>query len=486
MKFSHKWTTSWRKVLPPVFTLTASAAILAGSFWYYQNEQQQNHATTGENVPTTVGNDSRASQPQFTATNTSANHTTNPSRSSDKGKDKGSGATNSTKPAQGNPSTSNQTPDTSKNTTPATEGNIGFSPVSGGSVSSSLDPVGGVTQPFASVMTQFGANPITNFNIDEIRTQFNVDVVLDKSLTRSPSQLVAIPLSKGVLWAVVAGEAQQAAKGTPLYYTPYGLTNNPSEVVLSPSQTQPLGTIPVQTANVAKLGSSWYNPGHKPQSSNQNNTTANAAAVVQGPVNMGQPGDNSSSNGNSSSGTPNDASTQSTAAVYIKHPGTYSISTATGAQIQLIDDSASTSQLYLSGLYQVNGGAVVTLLAQSNSGNSLLAYYWNENNESLIPICTVQNTNLSRGWVAVGTQTVYWGQRTLIPPAQQYYKGSQYMTNLSTDKTYGIKLGTWVDTGSVWAGKSLSAPADGPANEDSLYFKAGDTSQWMAFIPNPH
>lgn len=510
MKPGSKLLPILKKVVPPVLTIGTSAVILTGSYAYYQHHREPENSIATVNFPSTLNSVATMRRGDEASGSNSTNNVTNPSRS---------GQSPSDKPSRnsGKPGKSAKSGGTSSDTqTSPSQGNEGFTPVSGGKVSDIADPNGMITQPFTSLVTQFGVNPVTNFNAQAFKSQFNITLTLDKSLNEPVSQLVAVPLYKGILWALVSPDIIEKNNGTPLYYTPYGLSTNVQQVDLSPKHAQLLGIIPATVADPTKIQTSWYHPGSKPSSpttnNSSNNNSSNQTSLVGSQAWLTVKSNNSNVTTNSTSNNTNGTGTESNPSLSPSNTthGSSNFGSATAGQNStgststqsgsLTNNSAPSNltgeatsggnaQLSLHGLYQVNNdsGAVITLFEQSAGSTYTWAYYWNENSESLVPICSIETTSQRRSWLTVGMQTVYWGQRTLIPPENRYYSGSQYMMNLSTLKTYPIKLGTWADAGSVQAGKNLSqSPTEGPTNEDNLFFKAGGTSQWQEFIPNAH
>ncbi len=318
------------------------------------------------------------------------------------------------------------------------------------------------------MVTQYGPKPHTTFDPATLAAQSNIHVTLDLPKGIQASQILLLPLSEGVLWGIVPAQSSTSAPAdspSQLFYTTYGGTN-PSNVTLS-ENTDTLGEIPVTTTSL-QMSTSWYKPQfttNAPNTGNQTNgpmlvTPGNAANSTQN-----SPGDNTTNTANTSIATPTSAPEN--------QPVIRTISDVTGGGVNLI----------LKSLYKVDGGAVIVVRTQQSDTSGEWAVLWNEVNKTLTPICSIHNSASDFGWLAVGQHTVYWAERSLIAPADMYYRGSQHMMTLATGVTRTIRLGTW--TTEAVAGQNLHTYRSDPDQaDDELYFRVNNTQVWKEFLPS--
>jgi hypothetical protein len=404
-----------RRAVPAVLTVLASVAILSGAVWIHN---QQSHPTVAATLGGGNSNFPSTSQDTSTDGNTPVPH---PAKNTG----------NETEPAsQGaDSSSSNHTSPSSPSSTGPSQpqsGDIGFGPVSGGTVKALPDsPLSGGSQA-SCLVTQYGSSLQTSFGDRGLATPAGNDLPLPSGI--SSHSLLALSLKSGVLWAPVpetsmdsAGRPFTSNAPTTLYYTPYPSSGDTSATLATGAVS--LGQLPVAvTGDTSPHDVSWYQPvtAHFATQSTQNNTVSS----------------------NSTSG----AATGSTP------DGAY--------------------HLFLQGFYQTSVGAVIAVSVNDTASNSLNTwlYLWNEQDKTLKPITQLQNGHDSFSWFAVGQDVVYWESRHVLPPKYANFQGEQSVMNCHTLGVTRIHLGTW----------SSQAVAFGNA----LQFEAGHSSQWEEFNPD--
>jgi hypothetical protein len=436
-----------RVIVPPVLAIGASASILLEASWLHHRETHPattpgSSVSTGVNVPNLSGfkqhrTSQAGAQAPATSHPTSQKHTTQ------------SKASNNT---QGKQNGSQNKSDTE---TQAATGDQGFSPVSGGTVQDARDPSKlNLATAMSSLVVQYGSSPQTTFDGTSLSSQYGIHVTLNLPKNVTANQILLLPLTDGVIWAVVPtastgsdGLLTASSQPSDIYYTPYG-GSDPSKVTLSPG-AESLGEIPVTTES-SRITTSWYAP-------HANSTKSDSGSSVS----------NGASNVTDAPETADDVKPQSTNGQ---------------TQIRTIADTSGIN-LYLRGLYKVDNGVVIVLRTQQGSASGQWAYAWNESTKSLKPVCSIVNSGSDFGWIAVGQHTVFWGQRSLIPPDDTYYKGTQYMMTLATGAKHRIGLGDW--TSEAVAGQNIDTYHSDPDQaDDELYFRVNDSPLWQEFIPS--
>lgn len=489
-----------RYIIPPVLTVGASAFILVEANWLHHHET---HPTS---VSTSVsGATGTTSPPSLTglkhhlanagtshANTTTVNHSKSDNHSTDVLHSSGKQAN------QNNTSTPSKT-------TPTPVGDKGFTPLLGGTLTDSPDPKYlDLSQAFSSLVVQYGSSPQTTFDSTTMASQYGINVTLKLPKTITANQILLLPLSGGVIWAIVpptaigaSGSLLTSSAPSQLFYTPYG-GSNPSNVTLSLSAAS-LGSIPV-TVGGSSVTTSWYHP---PVSSSikapGNGTTSTASGLVvrtpltpdastqTSPTQAAQPpSPNSATSDGAAPGGAGSATTTNSAANHLTAAnGTSDMNLLTATsqpQVRTVADAAGTN-LYLHGLYKVDGGVVILLRTQRGSASGQWAYYWNESSKTLKPVCSITNSDSQFGWLAVGQHTIFWGERSLIPPQDTYYQGAQHMMTLATGAVRKIQIGDW--TAEAVAGQDINSYHSDPDQaDDELYFRVHDSPMWKEFVPS--
>ncbi len=494
-----------RRGVPAVLTLLGSTGILMGANWIHQQQlaaqlqstaTQVNVGTEGltrqSNIATTgIGN---LSQPRnVETTNLASNGTTSTSPSSTYSNYTASNpnkASASSSSSQGKYPSSGSGP--SHGTNPTTlSGDVGYTPVTGGTVQTITGPGSGQATLPSCVVQQYGPQPQTTLTTANLQIPSGGTFTLPAGTSRNT--LLAIPLHQGVLWAVVPATAMTpqgglgaAQNSTTLYYTPY-----PSHVTSHVDLTQgavSLGVLPIKATVSDIPWTGWYNPSNAGVQGTSN-STSNTLSSSSGQLPASTHDTNSttaatanntaSTATNSTSGT-NPAGVPSTQSGN-QSKGTTSGSIATSTSTQKTSRRpastgssslpAGQAYLYLASLYATYNGAVITLAVNEpgQTQNIAWTYLWTEQNQVLKPLASLANGKGTYSWLAVGSRLVYWGQRSLIPPDDRYFKGKQFVLNVLTGKLTAIRLGTWTSQAQVYG--------------DNLQFRVQDTTQWEQFTP---
>lgn len=480
------WRRIARGVLPPAATVLLSVAILAGAVWVRKQEntarlESSSAASlggTGSVGTQSVGTGSGGlpdkgqslTQPHVTTGNTTHATSThgNPSNT-------GSNKVSTSKPSG---SKTGQPAGKSGNA-PAPTGvsDVGFAPVTGGSVTSMSRAERPSESEVSSVVREFGTNPDTTWQQRSISGPNGVTVTLPAAA--SPSSDVVLPLRQGVLWAQIpqtqispTGTLGPSATATSLWYTPFPSAG--TQVITQHAQL--LGTIP---ATVTELDSSltgpsassgpftlatppitWYGPTTGTLGAGSGNQTANNTTGSGGTTNSSMGTGSTGSSSGSASGSSSTSSSSSTS-------GNASGTTRTAAAA-----SSAEAYLYLNGLYQTTQGAILALQATSSSATDATAtwlYDWREATGQLTPIAALPNGNGTFSWFAPGTNLLYFGIRSVIPPLRIRFSGHQFVYDTATLTLTPIRLGTWAS----------SAYTSG----DKLIFDVRNSTSWESFTP---
>jgi hypothetical protein len=457
-----------RVLFPPVFTITASIGILSGAVWIHDHQQQSvagSHATpVGYNdiADTQVNNQSASDTlpsrhaPQPGKSGASPNGHTSTSATASQ---KSTRQTQSSKPQHATNSGSKQN---------SQAGDIGFTPVSGGTVTSISTHQAGFSTP-SCVVIQYGSSPQTTWKIAEIKAPSGAILSLPKGV--NINQILALQLKNGIIWSIIPptqmgefGNLEASIRATPLYFTPY------------PSSTQPetlldhailLGNLPIYLAQgVGYPAMGWYHPQllSQPQRT-QSGRMAGQNLTLQTTVgSAATPSINSSIGAQPSAGSPtNNAGNMAQSSTQIKSQSTNTTQTQPTPKGAL--------NLYLQGFYQTSTGAIIVVSASNSSTtNQIWVYAWNATDKSLNPITALTNGNGTFSWLAITKDLVYFGTRHVLAPDYRFYEGSQHMFNVKTLKTYPIHLGTWT---------SEVVPY-----QNDLQFRVKQSVNWMEFHPS--
>lgn len=514
----NRWSRYAKRIVPPAATIILSVAILTSAVWI--RRQENAHPTPPPSgLPIWPGQSSASTLPigasQTTspsdANGKSSSTSTAPSKNGDSGKAPNStGASSSgTTNASGTSPSKSSSPGASHasgNSTasagspPAVDkpstgsGDVGFAPVTGGSVEPlQVNPVG--SSNARSVVTEFGPHPTTTWTAPSVTGPNHAKLLLQSQV--SPSSMLVLPLTKGVLWANIPktvvgsnGVLGPSDAPTTLEYTPFPTSGNAALT----HQAQTLGVIPPSVNATVSSGATppvtWYQP--QPASASSGGTSSSVANLASQQADATNPAGNASINpsastsGESTSGTSGAASatagnnTQNTSASPTSNgnvSGASSHSSTSGSSSSTSATSsaavASGTLLYLAGLYQVSGGAVIELRADqsatpANVGTWL--YYWNKDTRTLTPITALTNGNGHYAWFAVGSHLVYFGSRSVLPPSLTRFTGQQFAFDIRTLKAARIRLGTWT--------------SDAYTEGDTLIFEIKNATSWAKFTPN--
>lgn len=421
--------TPWHKlihrVVIPFSVLTTSTFLLYGSYQIYHTRQQ---AKLTSGLTSFALSDSLLGS-QIGVVRVSG-HAMNPANAASHD------ALGSSSSA--NPTNHSTAPATGIKTTPSTFTpvtlDVGFAPVSGGQVQGTTPPTTATSVP-QSVVAQFGEHPQTDFTPSALTTPMGDVLHLPSGM--DTSRLLALPLSKGILWAVVPPEAilanglmGMAVEPTSIQYTRYqsvsGATQNLTDNTLLLGRLPSLASSPTPSATT-----DWYNP---VEPVTHNNLIDNGSAV--------------------SNGLANTSSTDSSP-----------VSSAPSVQ------PPTQPTLYLRGFYQTSVGAVLMILEQQPNGEqSNLVYLWDEAHMTLKLVCALPNHGGTYSWVAIGYHLIYWETRRLTTTGEQHYVGEDNVYNVQTGLQTRIAFGSWAS----------QATAIG----DSLVFQVRNTTTWERFVPN--
>jgi hypothetical protein len=446
-------------IVPPVLTISASAFILLEASWLHHRETHPtatpgSSVSTGVNVPNLSGFKQHRTSPVGTQASTITNRSASQKH------------TTQSKASNNNDNQRTGHQGTNDTGTPTVTGDQGFSPVSGGTVKDAPNPSNlNLSTAMSSLVVQYGSSPQTTFDETVLSSQYGIHVTLNLPKNVTANQILLLPLSEGVIWAIVPsassssdGSLTASSQPSDIYYTPYG-GSDPSKVTLSLS-AECLGEIPVTTES-SRITTSWYSPHANSTKSDVGSSASNGGLVPTAP--------------NTTAGANVTDAPQGAGDVKPE-------STSGQVQIRTVADTSGMN-LYLRGLYKVDGGVVIVLRTQQGSASGQWVYDWNESTKSLKPVCSIVNSGSDFGWIAVGQHTVFWGQRSLIPPDDTYYKGTQYMMTLATGVKRQIKLGDW--TSEAVAGQDIDTYHSDPDQaDDELYFRVNNSPLWQEFIPS--
>ncbi|WDL98076.1 hypothetical protein [Alicyclobacillus sp. ALC3] len=463
---------SWRRVVrtagPPVGTLLLSLAILSTALWIRNREQAVNinvssvapiglsgkQVTRGRNKTTTAPEHVQTSS----GTTTGGQH---PLSSNAALKNHGSSST-----GQGHAVGTSAKPGSSAHQS----ADVGFTPVSGGVVTTLTNAAPPSPTDVSAVVSQLGIHPTTTWTTSTVTGPGGSTLTIPSNL--SPTSLLVLPLAKGVLWLQVqptqigpTGTLGPATSDTTLWYTPYPISG--SQMLTAGAQQ--LGVVPAASTNPAALQSVapssdmlsvaappsfWYTPvgASSPSATTRTKTAGNSAG-------------NSAS---TSAATQATNSTGSTSGAKGVTQGTASASTTNSA-------SSSTALVYFypAGLYQTSQGAVIALEAVSSTAPNMTStwlYTWNEATTQLTPVTSLWNGNGTYSWYAVGTNVLYFGMRSVIPPSATRYSGHQYLYDTTKLTLTPIRIGTWT--------------SDAYANGNQLVFEERNSTTWASFTPS--
>jgi len=463
---STRWRKAMQHIVVPIAVLSTCTYILYGSYRIYQTRQQNKltanititAATTGLSdgqMPSTPTGHGITTHPQ-----TASNATGTAKDNNSTGASAGRNATGNTSTAAGtnnnttgsnNSASSNSNAGHSKPPDPVAI-DVGFAPVSGGQVSPARAPSGTTSTPEAVVL-QYGSNPQTNFIDAALATPSGAHLAVPADV--NSQRLLALPLTKGILWAVLPptgsvgsdGKMGTSSTATAIHYTLYENSSGVATTNLNTEMTT-LGTIPITTSDTgAAPGTNWYEPTHITNNNLSGSDTQNSTNAA-----------NSTSQGtNNATGATNQSSTDNTSG------------SAAGSSTATVADGGA--NLYLRGFYQTAVGAVLMVIKQQPDGaQSNLVYLWNESTMTLQLMCVLQNSGTQFSWIAVGPRLVYWETRQVTSAMAHGYQGADYVLNVQTGIKTHIALGQW----------SSQATVDG----DNLLFQVKNTAMWEQFTPN--
>ncbi|RIV28789.1 hypothetical protein D2Q93_02000 [Alicyclobacillaceae bacterium I2511] len=480
-----------RRGVPALFTLVGSAGILIGAHWIHQQQIAAKLETTTTQAPSDSGGQTQGtnaatessgglSQSKSLGLPNTKTGTNNTDKSSVTPTAPSKSTTSQTQVPASSSISSNITTSSSSNTMASSSGatvastrsgNVGYTPVQGGIVQTIPGPTSGQAVLPACAVQQYGSQPQTTLTTANLQIPSGGTLSVPAEMTKN--SLLAIPLQQGVLWAVVPATAMTpqgglgaAQKPTTLYYTPYPATTV-SHLELTQGAIR-LGVLPLATHIRNTPWTGWYTPPTNLLQKNANTTSVTRLT-------------NSVQSNTTASDTP--TATAGTDKISIENntsptstPATLGSQQPSGGETLVNSKTplpAGQAYLYLSSLYATEGGAVITIAVNEpqQTQNITWTYLWKEQDLSLQPLASLANGKGMYSWLAVGKQLVYWGQRSMIPPDNRYFKGKQSVLNVISGKITAIRLGTWT--------------SQAQASGNDLQFRIQNSTQWEQFTPAP-
>ena len=467
---------SWRRVVrtagPPVGTLLLSFAILATALWVRNREQAVNinvssvapiaspgkEVTRGSNKATTVPHHVQTSSGAATGGHRPPSSSSAPKNHEISSTGQGHAVGTSVKPES----------------SPHQSTDVGFTPVSGGVVTTLTSGTRPPATSVSAVVSQLGIHPTTTWTSSTVTGPGGSTLTIPSNL--SPKSLLVLPLTKGVLWLQVqptqigpTGTLGPATSGTTLWYTPYPISG--SQMLTAGAQQ--LGVVPATSTNPAAVQSVvpstdvlsvvappsfWYTPvGASSPSASTRTKTAGSSA-----------GNSTSTSSSTSTVTQKTNSTGSTSGATGVTQGSASSPTTSTSS-----NSAAQVYFYPAGLYQTSQGAVIALEAVSSSAPNMTStwlYTWHEATAQLTPVTSLWSGAGTYCWYAVGTNTLYFGMRTVIPPSATRYSGHQYLYDTTQQTLTPIRIGTWT--------------SDAYTSGNQLVFEERNSTTWASFTPS--
>lgn len=447
-----------QKIVIPATVVSSSICILTASYWYHERQLDRQLAEASpkkalvvqKQTPTTRRPATKHKQASSTHTSVKQSKPTNSTTQKTQTVTTKSGVKNSATVHETANSKTNDSPANQKQATH--DGTQSAKKTQTNVLGGTLAPTkqGQITNTTAeSSVIQFGTSPQTANISTPMSSANGGSLTIPSDIDKHT--LLELPLTNGVIWAVVQptqleanGQLAQASTPTPLYYTPY-----PSQGTVSlEAGAVTLGEIPTSTAS-QQLDANWA----QTQATEQETNTAETVNSDE------QANQIASSSDNPSAGQVTNTASNGT----------------TGTQQNQTNPSppsnvASVTHIYLFSLERTNAGAVIVLNLQDADGaQSKVVYLFNEATKSIQMLTQLPNDGDQFSWLAVGEDVIYWGIRSVNPDDPSTYSEKQTVYDVSTGRTQQISLGTWTST---------AYP-----HQNQLVFQVKNTTRWQTFTP---